>query len=415
MQRKLIALAVAGAFAVPGAALAQVTISGAFRFSVDAVKWNDGTAATTAGSGVSKWGMTGHSANIKFQSRESLGGGLTAWGVLESGLASGRTNAGNFAFNGRNSGVGLDSTSWGTVMFGLWDSPYKQLDGVWSIGTPAAYSYSATAPIFGAGDSTGSMPNPNCSTNESAAGYTITSPASVCPYSAASATAFQRRLSNVVQWWSPVWSGAQVLFAVQTNGTKANSTAPVGGTIVKADPGLWSTGLRWTGRNWGFIAGYEQHKNFNLNAAGTNRDSKDKGFKLGGNYNFGPATVSLAYEALKWEFGTPAVPTDLKNRNWSVGLAVPMGNGAIKSQWARSKASGSAAAGTNGDASMFNLSYEYNMSKRTLVYVAYAKLRQESASARQFGTNVEAQNPASGANLAGSDPRYISFGINHNF
>jgi len=437
MQRKLLALAVAGAFAVPGAALAQVTISGAVRYSVDNVDHDNGSAASAAGSGVSKWGLTGHSANIKFQSRESLGGGLTAWGVLENGFTVGRTNAQNYAWAGRNSGLGLDSTSWGTVMMGLWDSPYKSLDGVWAIGQPAAYSYSPTAPIFGNGDTTGSMPNPNCSVNESGAGWTI-SPAAggggagvtstVCAFSAGSKTSFQRRLNSTVQWWSPVWSGAQVLLAVQTNGQKANSTTGnAGGTISRADPELWAAGLRWTGRNWGFILGYESHKNFNLSsefsATGTllpvssqSRSSKDDAWKIGGNYNFGPVQVSLAYEQLKYDLGTNAAPTNMKHKNWAVGMAIPVGNGAIRGSWAEGQVSGSAvAAGTSQDGSMYNLSYEYSLSKRTLLYAAWAKLNQDNASNRNFGTNVEGPNGWQQANIAGGDVRYISFGMNHNF
>jgi predicted porin len=436
MQRKILALAVASAFAVPGAALAQVTISGAFRYSVDAVKWNDGTGATNVGSGVSKWGVTGHSANIKFASRENLGGGMTAWMALENGFAPGRANGANFGWFGRNSGLGIESTTWGTVMAGQWDSPYKSLDGAWSIGVPAAYSYSATAPIFGNGDTTGTMPNPNCANNISGAGFTatstgtttgvagstVTSVATFCAYSAGSGTSFQRRLANTVQWWSPVWSGVQLLVATETNDVKANDTKPVGGTINKNDPKLWAFGLRWTGPKWALVGGYEHHKNFNANAAGTNRLGKDTGWKIGGNYDFGPAQVSLAYERLNYELGTPTAPTDLRLRNWSIGLAVPIGNGAIRSQYSRSKASGTFAGsatvmpGTGaGNGRLFNLSYEYNMSKRTLLYVAYAKLNQDALSNRQFGTNLQGPNGATEANLIGSDPRYFSFGMNHNF
>jgi predicted porin len=365
--------------------------------------------------------MTSHSANIKFQSRENLGGGMTAWAALENGFAPGRQNGSNFGWFGRNSGLGIESSSWGTIMGGNWDSPYKSIDGVWSIGTPAAYSYSATAPIFGNGDTTGTMPNPNCSTSISGAGFIDPSAGGVsttyCAYSAGSATSFQRRLANTVQWWSPVWSGVQLLVATETNDVKANSTALVGGTISKNDPKLWAFGLRWTGPKWAVVGGYEHHKNFQANAAGTNRLGKDTGWKIGGNYDFGPAQVSLAYERLKYELGTVALPTDLSHRNWSIGLAVPIGNGAIRSQYSRGKVKGTAlAAGADANGRLFNLSYEYNMSKRTLLYVAYAKMTQGDASARNFGTNIQGPNGWQESNTTtGRDPRFISFGMNHNF
>ena len=411
MQRKLLALAVAGAFVVPGAAYAQVTISGQMRFSIDNVRWNGGAAANGA-VGVSKWGLNSHSANIKFASRESLGGGLTAWGTLENGVADGRLNAQNALWNGRNSGIGIDSTSWGTVMIGLWDSPYKQLDGAWSIGQPAAYSFGATAPILGNGDTTGSHPNPNCSVNESGAGYIIAAvPATVCSNSAGSATAFQRRLNNTFQYWSPVWNGVQLLIATQGNEEKANG---ITAGQARADPKLWSYGLRWSGPRWALIVGHEQHKNYNLNAAQTNRSSKDTGTKFGGNYNFGPVQLGLAHERIRLELGTPAAPTDLRQRNTSFNVAVPLGVGAFRGQVGRSRQSGSASA-ADANARLFNLSYEHNMSKRTLVYIAYAKLSQGDGRAAQFGTNINGTNGRSVGNLAGQDPRFLSFGMNHTF
>jgi len=424
MQRKLLALAVASAFAVPGAAFAQVTISGALRYSVDNVDFSDPTSTSTVnntGAGVNKWGMTGHSANIKFQSRESLGGGLTAWMALESGVGIGRTNGGNFGWFGRNTGVGIDSTSWGTVMMGQWDAPYKSIDGVWSIGTPAAYSYSATAPIFGRGDTTGTMPNPNCSYNLSGAGTIVnstTTPATVCANSAGGATAFQRRLSSTVQWWSPVWNGVQLLLATQTNSlkTSGNSTNTPAGVTVNYDPSMWSGAVRWAGPRWGVVGGYEQHKNFNANAAGTNRLGTDQAWKIGGNYNFGPVQVSLAYENLRYEVGTVATPTDHKEDNWYIGGAFPIGNGAIRAAYSDGSVKGSNFASTsNANGKLYNLSYEYNLSKRTMVYAAYAQLKQDSGSARQFGTNIEGVNGWQTAIGAGSDARYISFGMNHNF
>lgn len=429
MQRKLLALAVAGAFAVPGAAIAQVTISGQFRYSLDNVRWNSGTGATLAGSGVSKWGITSNSGNIKFTSRENVGGGMTAWGVLEAGLVDGRLNAQNNQWNGRNSGIGIDSTSWGTVMIGIWDTPYKQMDGVWSIGSPAAYTYGPTAPIFGRGDTTGTHPNPNCAVTESGAGWTITTGgqtanvATVCAGSAGSPTSFQRRLNNTFQYWSPVWNGVQILVATQGNEQKASSTIGVGGTINRADPTLWSYALRWTGPRWGLIVAHERHKNYNLNAlttasttATTNRSSRDTGTKIGGNYNFGPIQLSLAHERLNYEVGTIAAPTNHRERNTSLGLAWPVGNGVIRSQASRGRVSGNNAATTSAaNGRLFNLSYEHNLSKRTIVFIAYAKLGQDSGSNRQFGANLDGPNGWQAANLIGTDPRYLSFGMNHNF
>jgi predicted porin len=356
---------------------------------------------------------------------------MTAWGVVESGVGEARTSGQSALWNGRNSGVGLDS-SWGTVMGGLWDSPYKQLDGAWSIGTPAAYSSSPTGSIFGNSDTTGGMPNQNCVSVDgvsTAAGTTAGGAAqpSACANVPGSNTAFQRRLNNTFQYWSPVWNGVQILVATQANEEKANAYKALIGT---SNPSMWSFGLRWTGPRWAFVWGHERHKNFNVSntaagqatpanvTAGTAfRSSKDTGSKIGGNYNFGPVMVSLAFERLTYQLGTIAAPTDRRERNWSIGLAAPIGNGVIRGQASRGRVTGSSLAAT-GDANgrLFNISYEHNLSKRTLVYIAHARLTQGDLSARSFGGGSPHGSLGSSVGyLAGQDPRIWSFGMNHNF
>lgn len=116
MNKKLLALAVAGAMAAPLAAQAEVTIYGVAHVSVDALDNDVSGANERDGLFVSS-----NSSRIGFKGSEDLGGGLKAIWQLESGvnLADG---GGNFAT--RNSFVGL-AGGFGAVIAGRHDTPFK--------------------------------------------------------------------------------------------------------------------------------------------------------------------------------------------------------------------------------------------------------------------------------------------------
>src|SRR5437016_6553887 len=121
MNKKLVALAVAGAFAVPMAAQAQtanVTLYGRLNIDFEFVKGKqaDGSDPTVnrLSSNSSRFGMRG---------TESLGGGLNAIFQIESSI-NGDTNAGNLG--GRETFVGLQG-SWGKVTVGRFLAPQDDL------------------------------------------------------------------------------------------------------------------------------------------------------------------------------------------------------------------------------------------------------------------------------------------------
>ena len=130
MQKKLIALAVAGVLAAPVAAMAQsaVTISGVFKESFDNYKV-DNPSAARAGLNTNEWRVTDNSSRLIFGITEDLGGGMSAIGQLDMRpqLDLSTTNG----LSGGNSWVGVRSTSWGTVTMGRHDLHYgKQPDDI---------------------------------------------------------------------------------------------------------------------------------------------------------------------------------------------------------------------------------------------------------------------------------------------
>lgn len=131
MNKKLIALAVAGALAAPVIASAQgtnVTIFGRVQQEYSGV--DNGTNAYQGGlndnARSSRWGL---------QITEDLGRGLKAIARLEQGLNTGSGTANT----PREQWVGLSSAQWGDVKFGRVQSPFKDFAGGMTI-DPFAYT-----------------------------------------------------------------------------------------------------------------------------------------------------------------------------------------------------------------------------------------------------------------------------------
>ena len=131
MNKKLIALAVAGALAAPAIASAQgtnVTIFGRVQQEYSGV--DNGSNAYQGGlndnARSSRWGL---------QIAEDLGRGLKAIARLEQGINTGSGTANT----PREQWVGLSSAAWGDVKFGRVQSPFKDFAGGMTI-DPFAYT-----------------------------------------------------------------------------------------------------------------------------------------------------------------------------------------------------------------------------------------------------------------------------------
>jgi predicted porin len=87
----------------------------------------------------------------------------------------------------------------------------------------------------------------------------------------------------------------------------------------------------------------------------------DKGWNIGGRYNFGFATAALGFGK-----GTTATGADAKS--WILGATVPLGAFDIKGMYAQSDIDGV------GKTKKAGLGAHYNFSKRTKIYVDVAKI-----------------------------------------
>ena len=158
MKKKLISLAVAGAFAAPMAAFAdgtQVTLFGSVQaeYSTVNIEGIRGGAQADIGdnSGRSKFGV---------HITEHLGGGLKAKAQVEYGLSTGSGDIGI----ARERWIGLANDDWGEVKLGRVQSPFKDFAGGMTIDRFAYTSLQA-------GGSGGTMYSPANGFGSAANGY----------------------------------------------------------------------------------------------------------------------------------------------------------------------------------------------------------------------------------------------------
>lgn len=459
MNKKLMALAVAGAVS-PGFAVAQgfqsatptqiaqpagvasnagITLYGRLDETVMVNKYGDnGAAQTGAAAGQIKSFRKGDIYSpgnaMGIRGREDLGGGTAAWFQLEIGvwpdarLETSTTTGNNWG--GRNSGIGI-SSGIGDVLFGNWDTPYKVTYGVWNSITSGGFS--AAGVTMGNGDSTGALnPFPTCTnTVSNASGSVTTTPGGVCVTEATSnGTAWSRRINNSIQYWSPIWSGFQFkLMTAVANYQNSDAVQPASG---KVKPAEYSANATWARGPISLGAGIDVHQGLRPGtAAGQDPNTKDSAFQLGFKWNFGPGEIGVGLEGVSYgdqggavSTGKMDVPAYVVNGRWNVGP------GAIWASYSHTDAKncatpttviGSAACGVQ--AKMYTLGYDYVLSKRTKMYVAFHKIDNGVTTS---GTTVVASSyyyiagPA--ANLGnngglspGTDVTSFGFGVQHLF
>jgi len=409
MNKKVMALAVAGAFVMPAAAFAQasnVQIYGTmymeYAYAHQGAKVPAALGGPSSGELVNIDVLQSPGSEIGIRGEEALGGGNSAWfqcastaDIRGQGIVT-ATNAGGFAgaqgFCGRNSAIGLKG-SWGNVFAGNWDSASKAVGaaritsdtGIWGVG-PLLYGSSASM-------NDGATPS-----------------------------GFSRRQNNSIHYQAPVFNGLQL------SGTVSAPSSAVGNTTNASGgkPRLLSMGAAYTNGPLGLYAGYERHTNFNpasvasLGQTGGTiaaqvpngaQSGTDSGFSLGGTYQLGPVKVGLIYAQ--------------QNLNTGVQGAVPVGTDATVSafnlagQWAvvgphmlrggYTKANSTkgnfcvagqlGAAGTtcnignrvyNGGAggtgaSAWQMQYVYAASKRTEMTAGYIRLQNDSSARYGLG------------------------------
>jgi predicted porin len=446
MNKKLMALAVAGAVTAPGLALAQVggspgvTLYGRLDETIMNSKYSTNGAGTITE--VKKGDVFSPGNAIGVRGREDLGGGTAAWFQLEAGAwpdgrleASATTGA---HFGGRNSGLGV-SSELGDIMFGIWDTPYKVAYGTGNLVTSGGFASSGI--IMGNGDTTGALTNPLCTNTVNNGSGTLASTAanSVCVTEATSnATAWSRRINNSIQYWSPVINGFQVKVMTALANYQSPASAFSNGV---PKPKEYSGSVTWARGPLALALGFDSHQGLlrAVTPVGGEPNPKDTAVQIGAKWDFGMAQVGAGLEKLKYGNSAAAalVSNQMDVQNYVINGRVSAGPGQVwlsLSQTPGGKSCiqpaafnpntgtgnlviGSAACGDAGKAKMMTLGYDYVMSKRTKMYVAYNKI-DNGISTNYYYIAGPAANNGNGTNgglAAGTDVTTLAVGLQHSF
>ena len=359
MNKKLIALAIAGACVAP-AAMAQtanpVTLYGRVYVTLESVeaKANGANAAVDRRTRVED-----QSSLFGVRGTEDLGGSLKAFFQLETAF---RPDQNTTTFAARNSGVGLQG-GWGSVLMGRWDTPWKV----------------ATIAVDPFGDLTIS-------------GITGT---------LSDGGNFDRREQNVVQYWSPSWGGFAFRLMRTANEGKGCTTSGTPAVTTCADPYSQGANVTYTGGPVYLFFAYEEHKD-QLGSA-TKSGVEEKGSALGGTFAFGPVKLGAQYQEIKKD-GTGRT----KQKNWMGNIVWTAGNNQFIYQYMNSKDGGLGTAATQPDCDSNSLGYQYNFTRRTFFLAQYTAVKNNDAASCNFGANRLAAS-------AGQDVQGASLGLRHVF
>ncbi|MDT3670654.1 MAG: porin [Aromatoleum sp.] len=388
MQKKLIALAIAGLVSAPVFAQSNVTVYGVVDAYFGYGKYDDNKFT-----GVSSGGLAG--SRIGFRGTEDLGNGLKGVFTLEYGIdidqnegIGSRGTAKNSATRARQQFVGLQG-DFGFVGLGRQYSP-----GYW---TSAKYDAIPTVPFspqFLLANTLGS---------------------NIVAGSAA-------RVSNSVNYKSPNWGGL-TLNAIygfneenQDNNRRSGDLAAIGADYsngplgiglvysqVKQDAGTIGTekfqpanigsGVTVTGVDPvnGFVTGTP--------VGLTTADKTKKEWYLGAGYDLGMVKLVASYQQIK-----DATVAEDKDKVWQVGAVVPVSAaGKLHASYGRISADAN-----NLDSSAATLLYSHGLSKRTTVYTGLSMIDNDDAAA------ITSQAKTTGQSLGEKDKNFF-VGLNHTF
>ncbi len=274
MNKKLMAVAVAGAFGLPSLAFAQfstpdgvtgsnasgsnVTIGGKLNFlygyySAGGAGNNIAGVPNTSLAAGYQSKLSGDAFNnseseLDIKGSENLGGGLSAWFQCGSSLdvTGGASGTGTGGLCGRNSAIGFKG-NFGNVYGGNWDTSSKMAITPFTV---FAQSYPVGNSLVFNGAASADQGN-----------IAVPSTASAVAQSGGGAN-FWRRQSRLLTYITPVIQGFQASIGMSAANEQTAQT--VGAGINKAR--LWSTGVNYSNGPLKLGVGYELHKNYNPGA-----------------------------------------------------------------------------------------------------------------------------------------------------
>lgn len=398
MQKKLIALAIAGLATAPAFAQSNVTIYGVADGTFENVRASGATTADADdATRLNRNRVSSNSSLIGFKGSEDLGNGLKAIYQFETSVSLDNGGLGS----GRDTFVGL-SSNFGTVVLGKLTHPVR------AIGNKIDFNPGATG-IGYAGSMYGEFLGLKTGTDD--------------------------RAPNAIAYITPSFSGFSGTATYVASSPNSNATE----TRVASDPlNKERQSYQWQ------VAG--QYENGPIYAGIAYHDAKDplssgiftsnafrpeselKVFRAGAKYTFGfGLTIAGLWDRQKLE-EDPVVggSTDAKRDAWLVGAGYDMGPHNVFLQYAQAnKLKGNvcdtAGVCDNTKARQWTVGYNYSLSKRTMIKTYYSNLKNDSNVNYDYYFNPVANGTSGAGGLTGSDlangadPRGFGVGIRHVF
>jgi len=398
MNKKLMAIAVAGALAAPGVALAQassVTISGIFKLGLENINYGNSVSTRL---NKSQTRVVDNSSRIIFNTVENLGNGLSAIGQLDVRFApdqaTGPVNSNPIGSG--NSFVGLRSSSWGTLTLGRWDLHYGKGPSEMTRG----------------------------------AGALQASDVSLFDYIGNFAVANGSRTQNVVKYDSPNWAGFDATVAWSANpsnavGGEADMTNSGGTNNRRGD--AWNINPRYTMGPFGIEYSYWKAKPdaptslaaaISLASAATALDQQ--GHSLTAKYTVGGLKVGIGANRsrLNPAVDVPGVVSTgdkIERTTWSLAGQYAFGPHTVFAHYDRAaKVKGNGTSVDDTGARMIAVAYEYALSKRTSLGATYAQIKNDANINYNFFTS-SALGSSDTAAQPGEDPRLFQVTVLHRF
>jgi predicted porin len=397
MQKKLIALAIAGLSSTAAFAQSNVTVYGVVDLTVENVKASGATTPTAAAARpadlASRNRVTSNSSYLGFKGEEGLGNGLKAKFLFEAGF---NPDNGGGALTGstRDGWVALES-GFGEVRLGQYNTAVR------SIG----------------------------STIDFAPGYTgIGTISNLIGTFRGIKTGSDDRISNAVGYFSPNFSGFQVSAQYGANEGKL-SASNNGTTLVEQQTGkrydLGATynngplfvGLAYdkatdpaivTAANATIVTGVA-----GFPATNTTSNSSIKNTRLGAKYTFPSATtISALWDQQKITLNSlndAAHSGSVKRSAWQLGVKQDFGVQSVYVTYVKAGDVKGGTALTDTGAKQWTLGYLYNLSKRTQVKAYYTSLKNEA------NNNTDFYNGGLTGVANGADPKGYGVGLRHSF
>jgi predicted porin len=395
MQKKLLALAVAGALA-PAAAMAQSTVEIYGRANLGLDNWRATGASTVGGDFKSRTRVFDSGSRLGFRVNEGLGGGMRAFVVMETGVNvdSGNNNGQSGTANGstgfwasRDSYLGIGG-GWGDVRWGrqsIW----------WSNGVIAqtGANYINTAVD---GLTTG--------------GLAVSVPVS--------------RQSNVMSFNTATYGGFNASISYSPSATEGATFTGA----AQAKESIWGITGRYTTGGLRAQVDWARRNNTGFTAG-----SDNSGLKLGVGWSYAPGSqVSFIHERLENKNIQGASPLLVAGLNIAtagetakmkvnlINWEHMLGQWQLLAQYAWTSKIEGITTTSDTRTKGYTIAAKYFLSKRTGAYVSFTDVKNEANAIGDltgggYSSAVASGNQGLPGTSKGADPRIFGIGVMHNF